>query len=51
MAECTTLPGDLVFRDILEKNTMDDLTGKPLEVVLVTAAKHEKLTEMYRRQV
>ena len=30
---------------------MDDLSGKPLDGVRVTAAKHEELTEMYRRQV
>ena len=46
-----TLPGDLVLRDILEKNIVDDLSGKPLDGVRVTAAKHEELTEMYRRQV
>ena len=45
------LPGDLVFRDISERNVVDDLSGKPLEAIQVTAAKHEELTEMYRRQV
>ena len=45
------LPGDLVLRDIPEKDIADDLSGKPLDGVRVTAAKHEELTEMYRRQV
>lgn len=45
------MPGDLIFHDIPEKNTLDDLTGKPLEVTQVTAVKHEELTEMYRRQI
>ena len=33
------LPGDLVLRDIPEKNIADDLSGKPLDGVRVTAAK------------
>lgn len=45
------LLGDLVLQDILEKNVIDDLTGKHLEAVQVTSAKHEELTELYRRQV
>ena len=44
-------PGDLVFQDILERNVVGDLTGKPLDPVRVTSAKHEELAEMYRRQV
>ena len=47
----SALPGDLIFHDIPERNITDDLSGKPLEVVQVTSAKHEELTEMYRRQV
>ena len=46
-----SIPGDLIFQDILERNVTDDLTGKLLEAVRVTSAKHEELTEMYRRQV
>ena len=42
---------DLALRDIPEKNVQDDLSGKPLDGLLVTAAKHEELIEMYRRQV
>ena len=41
-----TVPGDLVLRDIPERNLVDDLSGKPLDGVRVTAAKHEELTEM-----
>ena len=51
IAEVAALPGDLVFQDIPERNTVDDLSGKPLEVIQVTAAKHEEITEMYRRKV
>ena len=43
-----SLPNDLVFQDIPERNVVDDLSGKPLEGVQVTAAKHEDITEMYR---
>ena len=46
-----SIPSDLAFQDIPERNIADDLTGKPLEAVRVTSAKHEELTEMYRRQV
>ena len=46
-----SIPGDLVFQDIPERNIADDLAGKPLEAVRATSAKHEELTEMYRRQV
>ena len=46
-----SIPGDLVFQDIPERNIADDLTGKPLGAVRATSAKHEELTEMYRRQV
>ena len=46
-----SIPGYLVFQDIPERNITDNLTGKPLEVVRVTSAKHEELTEIYRRQV
>ena len=45
------LPGDLVLQDIPEGNVSDDLRGNPLDAVRVTSAKHEELTEMYRRQV
>ena len=30
---------------------IDDFIGKPLDSVRVTSAKHEELTEVYRRQV
>ena len=50
VSRVSLLPGDLVLQDILEKNVVDDLTGKSLDVVRVTSAKHEELTEMYRRQ-
>ena len=46
-----TLASDLVLRDIPERNIADNLSGKPLDGVRVAAAKHEELTEMYRRQV
>ena len=45
------MPGDLAFQYVPRKNAVDDLSGKPPEVVQVAAAKHEELTEMYRRQV
>ena len=51
MSGVAPIPGDLVFQNIPERNVVDDLTGKPLEAVRVTSAKHEALTEMYRRQV
>ena len=51
VSRVSLLPGDLVLQDILEKNVVDDLTGKPLDSVRVTFAKHEELTDMYRRQV
>ena len=41
-----TPASDLVLRDIPERNVADDLSGKPLDGVRVTAAKHEELTEM-----
>ena len=46
-----SLPNDLVFQDIPERNVVGDLSGKLLEGVQVTAAKHEEITEIYRRQV
>ena len=49
VSRVSLLPGDLVLQDISEKNALDDLTGKPLDTVRVTSAKHEELTEMYRR--
>ena len=45
------MPGDLVFRDIPEYSMVDDLIGNPLEATQVTGAKHEEVTEMYRRRV
>ena len=51
VSRLSLLPGDLVLQDIPERNVVDDLRGKPLDGVRVTAAKHEELTEMYRRQV
>ena len=45
------IPGDLVFQDIPEYSLMDDLTGKALEATQVTGAKHEEVTEIYRRRV
>ena len=44
-------PLPAILQDIRERNITDDLSGKPLDAVRVTSAKHEELTEMYRRQV
>ncbi len=43
------LPKELIFRDIVDYNTSDDLSGKALVPELVTEAKREELTEVYRR--
>ena len=43
--------GELVFQKEWGFYPKDDLTGKPLDHELVTGAKREELTEMYRRQV
>ena len=45
------LPGDLVFRDIPDYRLTDDLSGKPLDATMVTAAKHEEVVEIYTRTV
>ena len=45
------LPGDLVSRVIAESNLVGDLSGKTLVPKLVTAAKREEITEVYRRGV
>ena len=44
-------PGKLVFTDIPEYSVIDDLTGEELPASLVTVAKREEITEMYRRTV
>ena len=44
-------PGPLVFTNIPEYSLVDDLSGDPLPPPLVTLAKNEEITEMYRRQV
>ena len=41
----------LVFTDLAEYSLVDDLTGEALDGHLVTMAKHEELTEVYRRSV
>ena len=41
LSRLSLLPGDLVLQDIPERNVVDDLSGKPLGGVRVTAAKHE----------
>ena len=51
MSRVCLLPGGLVLQDIPERNASDYLTGKPLDTVRVTFAKHVELTGMYRRQV
>ena len=43
--------GKLQFTDIPEYNVVDDLSGESLPAPLVTLAKREEITEMYRRQV
>ena len=48
LSGASALHGDRVFHDIPGRNVPDDLSGKPLEAVQVTSAKHEELTEMYR---
>ena len=41
----------LVFTDLAEYSLVDDLSGEALDGHLVTMAKHEELTEVYRRSV
>ena len=45
------LPNGLVFNNIDEYSLTDDLSGEALEGPLVTMAKHEEVTEVYRREV
>jgi len=45
------LPGGLVFTDVAEYCLTDDLSGEPLDGQLVTLAKREEVTEVYRRSV
>ena len=44
-------PEHLVFQDMWETNSTDDLTGKSLVPELVSGAKREEITEIYRRGV
>ena len=44
-------PGKLVFTDIPEYSLFDGLTGEALPAPLVTIAKREEISEMYRRTV
>ena len=43
-------PGKLVFTNISEYSLVDDLSGEALPAPLVTLAKREEISEMYRRQ-
>ena len=43
--------GDRIFHKGWDFHPKDDLTGKDLGPALITGAKREELTEMYRRQV
>ena len=45
------LPGPLVCTNVPEYSLVDDPSGDPLPPPLVTLAKREEVTEMYRRQV
>ena len=45
------IPGSLVFTNIPEYSLVDDLSGDSLPAPLVTLAKREEITEMYRRKV
>ena len=45
------LPNGLVFTDLAEYSLVDDLSGEALDGHLVTLAKHEEITEIYRRSV
>ena len=45
------LLGGLVFTDIAEYSLTDDLSGEALYGQLVTIAKREEVTEIYRRTV
>ena len=45
------LPGGLVFTDIAEYSLTDDLSGEALDGQLVTIAKREEVTAIYRRTV
>ena len=44
-------PGRLVFTNIPEYSVVDDLSGEELPASLVTIAKREEITEIYRRTV
>ena len=46
-----SLPNGLVFNDMAEYSLVDDLSGEVLDGHLVTLAKHEEVTEVYRRSV
>ena len=43
-------PGKLVFTNVPEYSLVDDLSGDPLPAPLVTLAKREEITEMYRER-
>ena len=45
------LPNGLVFTDVEEYSLTDDLSGEALDGHLVTLAKREEITEVYRRTV
>jgi len=45
------LPNGLVFTDMAEYSLTDDLSGEALDGHLVTLAKHDEITEVYRRSV
>ena len=45
------VPGDPVFTVIAEYSSTDNLTNEPLDGPLVTVAKREEVTEIYRRKV
>ena len=51
MDRATDLPGGLVFTDVAEYSPTDDLSGDPLDGQLVTIAKREEVTEVYRQAV
>ena len=44
------LPGPVVFTNVPEYSLVDDLSGEPLPPPLVTLAKREEVTEIYRRE-
>jgi len=47
----TGTPGNLVFTNVPEYSVVDNLTGEDPPASLVTIAKREEITEMYRRAV